>query len=458
MNKNDLAALAALGAMGYMYMNRDKGGPGGAGGTGAEPVRGAAADYVDRGGAGAGGMRPNDVVYGGDAGVGTAGQDKRSDMDDFSGFRMPIRPGQNTSGIVGPRGGGGGGSNAAANMNAGMGQRDAGYGYGPSSYNPDLGDTSAGDTGAEDTGISGTNIALGGAGAAAAAAAAYKAKRMAEARANERTNAGIATDDAERRARLEARLDAEEKARLQAQERATMDEEIRRELKKGQNKLGPGTPDRSAVLSRAAHLEGPSTDKKITTLGKTVVRETPAETKARNAGTGRGGQGGASSAEMDEFSKLLRESRVGPKGTTVKEAGKVKASGAAGKAGLALTALGLGSAANAAVDMTPQERKRLALDVAGSFAIPLGATPSMSYAPTIYDQSKSGRPATAAEIAAEKKKREFNFDFSSAAGSKRGGQIKTKKMASGGMTSKASSASKRGDGIASKGKTNCKMY
>ena len=39
-----------------------------------------------------------------------------------------------------------------------------------------------------------------------------------------------------------------------------------------------------------------------------------------------------------------------------------------------------------------------------------------------------------------------------------GGQIKTKRMASGGMTSTVSSASKRGDGIASKGKTRCKMY
>jgi hypothetical protein len=37
---------------------------------------------------------------------------------------------------------------------------------------------------------------------------------------------------------------------------------------------------------------------------------------------------------------------------------------------------------------------------------------------------------------------------------KKGGSVKTKKMASGGMTS----ASKRGDGIASKGKTKCKMY
>ena len=41
-------------------------------------------------------------------------------------------------------------------------------------------------------------------------------------------------------------------------------------------------------------------------------------------------------------------------------------------------------------------------------------------------------------------------------GYKRGGLMKAKKMASGGMTS--SSASKRADGIATKGKTRGKMY
>jgi len=39
---------------------------------------------------------------------------------------------------------------------------------------------------------------------------------------------------------------------------------------------------------------------------------------------------------------------------------------------------------------------------------------------------------------------------------KRGGAVK--KMAKGGMTSKVSSASSRADGIASRGKTKCKMY
>lgn len=41
---------------------------------------------------------------------------------------------------------------------------------------------------------------------------------------------------------------------------------------------------------------------------------------------------------------------------------------------------------------------------------------------------------------------------------KKGGMVKAKKMASGGMTSKPSSASSRADGIASRGKTKCKMY
>lgn len=41
---------------------------------------------------------------------------------------------------------------------------------------------------------------------------------------------------------------------------------------------------------------------------------------------------------------------------------------------------------------------------------------------------------------------------------KKGGRIKAKKMASGGLTSKVSSVSKRADGIATRGKTKCKVY
>jgi len=55
---------------------------------------------------------------------------------------------------------------------------------------------------------------------------------------------------------------------------------------------------------------------------------------------------------------------------------------------------------------------------------------------------------TPAERAARERK--------AASGMKRGGAVK--KMAKGGMTSKVSSASSRADGIASRGKTKCKMY
>jgi hypothetical protein len=183
---------------------------------------------------------------------------------------------------------------------------------------------------------------------------------------------------------------------------------------------------------------------------------------------------------MDEYSKLLRESKVGPKGTTVKEAGKIKASGAMGKAGLALTALGLGSAANAATDMTAGQRERLAGDVASDLVMPLSGF--MSRPGEGSDFGYSDKPLSRAErqklidamSPAEKRKMQEalarqgqdpftfkNFKDYIVAKKAGGGRIKAapaKKMASGGMTSKASSASKRGDGIASKGKTNCKMY
>ena len=59
--------------------------------------------------------------------------------------------------------------------------------------------------------------------------------------------------------------------------------------------------------------------------------------------------------------------------------------------------------------------------------------------------------ALEAEVAAGRKnKQQAQAEF----GMKKGGAVKVKKMASGGVTS----ASKRADGIASRGKTKCKMY
>jgi hypothetical protein len=83
----------------------------------------------------------------------------------------------------------------------------------------------------------------------------------------------------------------------------------------------------------------------------------------------------------------------------------------------------------------------------------------MNRAPTpavIGPRSTGAGGPTAAEMAAYRRQQEL--DAMRGRGYKtqykKGGAVKAKKMASGGMTS----ASKRADGIATKGKTKCKMY
>lgn len=86
--------------------------------------------------------------------------------------------------------------------------------------------------------------------------------------------------------------------------------------------------------------------------------------------------------------------------------------------------------------------------------LPLGSSDKKTYT------RKDG--ATAKEIKAynDKKEAQKRLDAMRSSGGMRakGGAIKAKKMAKGGMTSKPSSPSKRADGIASRGKTKCKMY
>jgi hypothetical protein len=86
--------------------------------------------------------------------------------------------------------------------------------------------------------------------------------------------------------------------------------------------------------------------------------------------------------------------------------------------------------------------------------LPLGSSDTKTY------DRKQG--ATAGGINAYRKEQEEKERINKlqASGGRRasGGAIKTKKMASGGMTSKVSSASSRADGIATRGKTKCKMY
>lgn len=77
--------------------------------------------------------------------------------------------------------------------------------------------------------------------------------------------------------------------------------------------------------------------------------------------------------------------------------------------------------------------------------------------PTVVGPRSTGRGgATAAELAEYQRQQERDRMRGRGYGTtyKKGGAVKVKKMASGGMTS----ASKRADGIATKGKTKCKMY
>lgn len=86
------------------------------------------------------------------------------------------------------------------------------------------------------------------------------------------------------------------------------------------------------------------------------------------------------------------------------------------------------------------------------------AKPAKSAAMQAYERANMAdrlNPNRAASSSATKRVLDEADTTGGAIGYRKGGAVK--KMASGGMTSKPSSASKRGDGIAQKGKTNCKM-
>jgi hypothetical protein len=188
--------------------------------------------------------------------------------------------------------------------------------------------------------------------------------------------------------------------------------------------------------------------------------------------------------ETDAQAAARKAKAAEVKNSAIEAHGKQVASIRAGKIGaaisLGLMGLGLGNAANAATKMDTGEREQLARDVLEGLITPLGLTPGMAgegsdlypSKPLSYAEKQKRKEAFLANMSpADKKKMEeslayqnkdnFTFqDFKNFITSKKagGGQIKAKKMASGGMTSTVSSASKRGDGIASKGKTRCKMY
>ena len=77
---------------------------------------------------------------------------------------------------------------------------------------------------------------------------------------------------------------------------------------------------------------------------------------------------------------------------------------------------------------------------------------------TATDQYKNLSRAAAVTDARKREAEQARTDALRSSGGRRAAGGAVKKMASGGMTSKVSSASKRADGIASRGKTRCKMY
>ena len=587
MNSNDLAALAALGAMGYMYKRHLDGQGAEAGPADAAGRYPPVSDLVNRGALGTADAK-RDIRMGGfdntpaAVGVGTAGVDKRSDMDDFKGanqYRYIDQPRSNRFDNRGGGQGGGTGDAAASGVPVVYGNGYVGQQF-PSNL-----PASTSVAPEESGGIGGAGLAAAGAGAAGAGAAAYyaKVKRQArladEARAKMKAEAqrGILKDraqagvDEDRDARARAQNEADRAAKAQAQADAdaksrAIQAEIDNELKRYKNKTKGA--DARAGVSKEAFAAGP-----------TVTSETPTKKRAPvkvEAPT-----------DMDDFNRMLRESKVGRATTTTpastsartsadtqtredtkaakarallessgtalpvptttaaptenaarldaqkkaalkaadaqlaavlnskemadsawKQTGETDAQAAArkakaaevknaaieahkkqvtsikaGKIGaavtLGLTGLGLGSAANAATDMTAGQREKLMADVVEGLIMPLGLTSGLvGEGSDLYpvkpltraERNKNIEAFLANMSPADKKKYDeavarqnpklLDAIKRPSAANKRaaGGQIKTKRMASGGMTSTVSSASKRGDGIASRGKTRCKLY
>lgn len=192
-----------------------------------------------------------------------------------------------------------------------------------------------------------------------------------------------------------------------------------------------------------------------------VARRTGVRLDSR-AGAGRGGQGGPTAAELEAYARQQRSARTAPRQMTREEmiaqiptggypdvSGGERVSGNefTRNVGNIVTGLGptrLAGLGNVGVEMATAKgaaQRAAALRAERAEAARRGQTPT---------SFTSTRPSDSAKRVRKFDEEEAGVEF------KRGGKLKAKpkKMASGGM----SSASKRADGIASKGKTKCKMY
>lgn len=192
-------------------------------------------------------------------------------------------------------------------------------------------------------------------------------------------------------------------------------------------------------------------------ISEEVSRRTGVRLDSR-AGAGRGGQGGPTAAELEAYARQQRNARATPRQMTREEmigqiptggypdvSGGERVSGSefTRNVGNALAALGptrLAGFGNAAVEGATA---RGAAQRASTLRAERTEAARKGQTPTKFTSTRASDSA--------KRTRKFDEDEAGVE-FKRGGKIK--KMASGGMTS----ASKRGDGIASKGKTKCKMY
>ena len=227
---------------------------------------------------------------------------------------------------------------------------------------------------------------------------------------------------------------------------------------------------RTPINDREQLFDAPMVARRDPNISAEVARRTGVRLDSR-AGAGRGGQGGPTAAELEAHrnrpytpppmtEEMRRQAErqaiapVYPEEYLVGGPG-LKSVHSAAKAlanrGTAQRAADVGAATKAA------EGREAVTNPMAWMAGPKG----MKQMQAAEDAERKARRAMEARKDPKRAVKGEESDVTGGAiGYKKGGSVKAKpkKMSSGGMTSKVSSASKRADGIATKGKTKCKMY
>lgn len=227
---------------------------------------------------------------------------------------------------------------------------------------------------------------------------------------------------------------------------------------------------RTPINDREQLFDAPMVARRDPNISAEVARRTGVRLDSR-AGAGRGGQGGPTAAELEAHrnrpytpppmtEEMRRQAErqaiapVYPEEYLVGGPG-LKSVHSAAKAlanrGAAQRAADVGAATKAA------EGREAVTNPMAWMAGPKG----MKQMQAAEDAERKARRAMEARKDPKRAVKGEESDVTGGAiGYKKGGSVKAKpkKMSSGGMTSKVSSASKRADGIATRGKTKCKIY